>query len=243
MNRIFRLFKTCNIAFLLLLLTTITSKGQELNPQPLLDSIQLKLNKVKDYSADINIKVDVEFIKIPLRQAKIYFKQPDKIKMKSTGFALLPKKGLNFSIGDLLNKKYQAIFVKNQVLKNTQTVVVKIIPLDDNAEIILATLWIDRKKQVIRKIDATTKSSGNFFLFLDYPAQSSTYDLPEMLSFEFDVNKMEIPAAISGDYNSEKPKEKKEGPTKGKISIRYSNYLVNKGIPDSFFTEEKPVKK
>ena len=41
--------------------------------------------------------------------------------MKSTGFALLPKRGLNFSMGDLLDKKYQAIYVKNEVLFKTQT--------------------------------------------------------------------------------------------------------------------------
>lgn len=229
--------------FFILFALSYRTSAQELNPQPLLDSIQTKFNKVKDYTADVKIKVDVEFIKIPLRQAKLYFKQPNKIKMKSTGFALLPKKGLNFSVGDLLNKKYQAIFVKNQELKKIQTLVVKIIPLDENSEILLATLWIDRKKQVIRKIDATTKSSGNFILFLDYPIVASPFDLPETLTFEFDVTKMEIPAAISGDYNSEKPKEKKEGPSKGKISISYSNYLVNKGIPDSFFVEDKSTKK
>ncbi len=227
------------LPFLFSLTLVITGQAQNLNPQPLLDSIQLKLNKVKDYSADLKIKVAVDFIKIPAREAKIYFKQPDKIKMKSTGFALLPKRGLNFSSGDLLNKKYQAIYVKTELLNKIPTLVVKIVPLEDNSDILLATVWIERGKQLIRRIDASTKSNGSFTIHFEYPVASNFYDLPQLLTFDFDVNKMEIPAAISGDYNTEKPKEKKSGPIRGKILLSYSNYLVNKGIPDSFFLEKK----
>ena len=194
---------------------------------------------MKDYSADIKIKLDVDFIKIPIREAKIYFKQPDKLKMKSTGFALLPKRGLNFSVGDLLDKKYQAIYIKNEVLNKTITMIIKIVPLDDKSEILLATLWIDRSKQLIRKIDATTKSSGSFTIAFDYALPANPLDLAKSLTFDFDVTKMDIPAAMSGDYNSEKPKENKKGPTKGRILLSYSNYSVNKGIPDSFFEEDK----
>ena len=176
---------------LFLFLFSFHLAAQEVNPQPLLDSIQNKFNKVKDYSADIKIKLDVDFIKIPVRDAKIYFKQPDKIKMKSSGFALLPKRGLNFSTGDLLNKKYQAIYMKKEVLTGISTWVVKIVPLDDKAEILLATLWIDPSKQLIRKIDATTKSNGSFTIHFDYPIPANPFDLPKILSFDFDVNKME----------------------------------------------------
>ncbi|MBL0047345.1 MAG: hypothetical protein IPP32_04510 [Bacteroidetes bacterium] len=227
------------LSSLLLLVGASQAIAQDINPQPLLDSIQQKINKVKDYSADIKIKLDVDFIKIPIREAKIYFKQPDKIKMKSTGFALLPKRGLNFSSGDLLNKKYQAIYIKKELLNKIQTLVVKIVPLEDNSEILLATVWIDRAKQVIRRIDASTKSNGSFTIHFDYPIVAYPFDLPQTLTFDFDVNKMEIPAAISGDYNTEKPKEKKAGPSRGKIILNYTNYSVNKGIPDSFFIEKK----
>lgn len=223
--------------FFIFSLIFICQKGiaQETNPQPLLDSIQAKFKTVKDYSADIKIKLDVEFIKIPLREAKIYFKYPDKLKMKSNGFALLPKQGLNFSPGDLLNNKYQAIFVKKELIKGNITLVIKIVPLEDKSDIILATLWVERKSQRIRKIEATSKASGNFTLQLDYNAVPSEYDLPQSVTFNFDVTKMEIPAMISGDYNTEKPKEKKKGPTQGKIILTYSNYLINKGISDAFF--------
>ncbi len=231
-----------NSSLLFFLLISLSAKSQEIDPQALLDSMQFNFNQVKDYSADIKIKLDVDFIKIPIREAKLYYKFPNKLKMKSNGFALLPKRGLNFSGGDLLNKKYQALYIKTETIQARPLCVVKIIPMDENSEIIIATLWIDRAKQLIYKLDATTKSSGSFTIRFAYPTPANAFKLPSTLLFDFDVAKMEIPAAISGDYNSEKPKESKKGPSRGKITLTYSNYLVNKGIPDTFFVDEKAKK-
>jgi hypothetical protein len=240
LNRLKPIFKIClNLIFLLL---TVGAHSQEINPQPMLDSMLTNFNRVKDYSADLKIKLDVDFIKIPIREAKIYYKYPDKVKMKSNGFALLPKRGLNFSGGDLLSKKYQAIYVRTEFINSISLLVIKIIPLEDNSDIILATLWVERKNQLIYKLNATSKDNGSFSIRFDYPNPVPAYKLPQRLTFDFDVTKMEIPAAISGDYNTEKPKETKKGPSRGKITLSYSNYIVNKGIPDNFFIEEKSKK-
>ncbi len=95
MYKIFRIF------LMLILLQNFVDvnvcNAQEFNPQPLLDSVKNKFNKVNDYTADIKIKVNVTFIKIPVKEGKLYFKKPDKIKLVSKGFAMLPKRGMNFT--------------------------------------------------------------------------------------------------------------------------------------------------
>jgi outer membrane lipoprotein-sorting protein len=222
-----------------LTISPISGFTQEFNPQPLLDSVKQKFNKVNDYTADIKIKVNVSFIKIPVKEGKLYFKKPDKVKLISKGFAMLPKRGMNFTFNELFEKKYNAIFIKNEILKGKNTYVLKIIPLDDQADILLATIWIDRASQTIRKIDAVSKSNGNFTTFFDYPAKSNPYDLPSQLTFTFDVTKATLPMGVTGDFGGEKPKVKDNKPQKATLNILYNNYIVNKGIEDSFFKDDK----
>src|SRR5688500_4631960 len=84
-----------------LLLASVAAMAQEKDPAILLKGVQQKFQKVKDYEAEVTIKVDVAFIKIPLKKGVIWFLQPDKIKVKTPGFALLPKRGMNFSPNQL----------------------------------------------------------------------------------------------------------------------------------------------
>ncbi len=231
------------ITFITFLIFSYKLQAQISEPKLLLDSINSKLNKVNDYSADVKIKLNVSFIKIPVKEAKVFYKKPDKIKMKSTGFALLPKKGINFSLAALLNKSYTSVWIKKELINGNNCDVIKIIPLTEEQDILLATVWIDRKKQLLLRVDANTKSSGSFLIDFVYNSITNVFDLPEKLNFTFDVNKMSLPMGITGDFDSDKAPEKNNKPQKATLSLIYSNYLVNKGIPDSFFTEENKSKK
>ena len=217
--------------------------AQSYDSKPLLDSVKNKMNKVNDYSADVSIKLNVTFIKIPVKKATIYYKKPDKIRMKTTGFAMLPKKGANFNAGDFLKKDFTSIFIKNEMIKGVRTEMIKVVPLTADNDILLATMWIDRKKQIIYKIDATTKSNGNFLMEFSYPTVANPFDMPSALQFTFEVNKTTLPVAVSGDFDSDAKKVKDDGkPKKAILTLNYSNYKVNTGIPDSFFVDEKKKK-
>ena len=76
----------------------------------------------------MKIIVDVDFLKIPEREAKIYYKKPDKIHVESEGFVMLPKEGLNFSPLGLLNSNYTSFYVKQDTIDGIVTSVIKVIP-------------------------------------------------------------------------------------------------------------------
>lgn len=205
----------------------------------LINSVITNFNRVKDYEVDIDIKVDVEFLKVPESKAKIYFKQPDKIRLKSDGFALLPKEGLDFSPAALTKKDYTAIYEQDVILNGIKTSVVKVIPVGEQSNIILSTLWIDPIKKVIRKVESTTKTNGTFTIELFYNEEIK-YPLPEKMVFSFNIDKLNLPKAFSNDGNP--PKKRKrvpDAPTKGNVIVVYSNYRVNVGIPDSVFDEKQ----
>lgn len=219
--------------------------SQSKDAEEIIKSVISNFNKVNDYQVDVKIKVDVEFIKVPETKAKIYFKQPDKVHLESEGFAMLPKNGMEFSPSSLIKKDYTAIYEQDVDLNGLKTSVVKVIPLGDHGEVILSTLWIDQQKQVIRKVESTTKTNGTFTIDFSYD-DNIKYPLPSKIIFSFNMDKMNIPSTINGQTNNEKSDKKNinsDSRTKGKVIVYYSNYLVNKGVSDSIFEEKNKKSK
>ncbi len=217
--------------------------AQSKNPDEILNEVITNFNRVKDYQVDVTIKVDVEFLKVPESKAIIFFKQPDKVHVESEGFALLPKEGLDFSPTSLLKKNYTAIYEQDVMLDGVQTSIVKIIPIGDQGNVILSTLWIDQKKQVIRKVESTTKTNGTFSINFFYD-DNIKYPLPSKIIFSFNIDQMNLPDAFGDSPNNDQLKKKgrkHNSLTKGQVIVTYSNYKINKGIPDSIF-ENKDVK-
>ena len=226
---------------IILLLFTTACFAQSLKPEDVLAKVKEKFSEVHDYEVNVDIKVDVNFLKVPDSHAKIYYKQPDKIRLKSEGFALLPKEGLNFSPYSFLQGDYTSIFDKDQDIDGYDCYHIKVIPLGDRGDLILTNLWIDKDKYIIRKIESTTKTNGTFSIDLEY-GNDIKYPLPSSMKFTFNVEKMQMPKEITGDFTDEnneaKGNKNKSRMTTGKVYVTYSDYKVNTGIPDSVFTED-----
>lgn len=219
--------------------------AQSRNPDQILDNLKQNFKKVEDYKVDVGIKVDVNFLKVPDMHATVYFKKPDKIHIESKNFALLPRQGFNFSPESFLEGKYTAIFDKDTTLSGYPAAVIKIIPLNDNSSVVLTTLWIDLKNDVIRHIQSTTKTAGTFSLSFEYP-DKIIYPLPEKMTFTFNADKLKF----RGRRNHEQGQNGDSGTGKfdsnestGSVYVTYTNYRVNEGIPDSVFDKENNKKK
>lgn len=218
--------------------------AQSKNPNEIINEVITNFNSVKDYQVDVNIKVDIEFLKVPDSKAKIYFKQPDKVHLESEGFALLPKDGLDFSPSSLVKKNYTAIYEQDVMMDGIKTSIVKVIPIGDQGNVILSTLWIDQQKKIIRKVESTTKTNGTFSINFFYD-DNFKFPLPSKIIFSFNIDQMNIPNAFGDEPSADKTKKKKgrfNSTTKGQVIVTYSNYQVNKGISDSIF-DVKDVKK
>jgi hypothetical protein len=225
------------LAFILFFLTKFTSYSQE--GSVLLQKVVSKINLVKDYSVDALIKTDVPFIKISPVNAKIYFKQKDKFKIVTKGIAILPKQGFTEVNTFLMDKgSYMAVDAGTKMIGDIKTTLITVIPIIDNSEFILAKLWVDPKNAVIISSQITTRSSGTVNVNYSYGSQIGL-GLPSELIFEIDVKKFKMPKSVAADLNNSNTKSsnnKKD--KKGIITIKLSNYNVNKGINDSIFNKK-----
>jgi hypothetical protein len=222
------------------------ASAQSKNPDEILNKVKENFARINDYSVNISVKVDVSFLKVPQTNAIIYFKKPDKIKLYSKDFALLPKEGLDFSPLGILKRKYTAIFDKDTLINNRKVSVIKVIPLSDESNVILTTLWIDQEKNIILKAESATKVNGTFLMEFNYDNSPDGFPLPSSMIFSFNSSGISMPE-FSGDNsqeNSSSNENKKEKKTEvGKVYVNYYNYKVNKGLPDSIFTRKESSNK
>lgn len=225
-----------NITLFFLIL--VSSLGFSQDADAILNRLISKINSVKDYSVDANIRADIPLIKILPVKATIYFKQKDKFKVVSKGIAILPKQGFT-DINSFLVKKnsYMAVGGGEKTIDNVKTNLVTVIPTNENSEFVLAKLWIDSKNDLILKSQITTRSSGTVSVDYTYGAEAE-FGLPNELVFDLDVKKFKLPKSVAADLNKtekEKQKAQRNKDQKGTITIKLSNYKINKGLSDEFF--------
>jgi outer membrane lipoprotein-sorting protein len=228
---------------LLYFLLTISLLPQTKDPNKIINDVKNKFNAVKDYQVSLRIEVDMKFLRIPKVSAIVYFKQPDKIKMESSDFAVLPKEGINFSPISFLNEQFTSIYVKEDTLDQSKVDVIKIIPLSDSTNVILTTLWIDIENLVINKVETTTKNRGTFVAHLKY-GDLIEYGLPSSMNFNFNIDNPELTKMLELESKSDqKPADKSSDKFSGSIKVVYKNYKVNQGIPDEIFNEKSDKEK
>jgi hypothetical protein len=233
-----------NKLFSIVFLFSMVGFSQSKDPEAILNKVKAEFSKIEDYTVDVKVKVDVDFLKMPDREAKIYYKQPDKIHIQSEGFAMLPKEGLNFSPLSLLNSNYTSFYVREDTLNKIVTSVIKAIPLDGRSNVILSTLWVDTKRDLILKVESSRKPEGTFTIDMDYLKTEKGFWLPSSLVFTFSIDRSILPRKFNFDTDSDL-KKAMEDSTKvqtGKVFIDYSNYKVNTGLSDEIFTQ-KGIKK
>lgn len=220
-------------------LLTLHSNGFAQNEAALVKKVKAKLDKVNDYRATGKMKLDVSFIKAPESTVTVYYKKPDKFKVtKQNGISILPKGGVSVNMNSLLlGDNYTVVPAGHAVVNGVNTTVVKLLPSDDNSDIVLTTLYIDDKNLVIKKSTVTTRENGSYEINLDFGKYLS-YGLPDKVTFSFNVKDYKLPKGMVFEY--EKGGQKKEATPKnqkGKVEITYSNYIINKGIDDKVFAD------
>ena len=204
----------------------------------LVNKVKAKLDLVNDYSADGILKTDVAFIKAPISKIKMYYKKPNRFRLrKDGGISVLPKGGVSINMNNLVGiKDFVALASGEAIVDNVKTKVIKLLPADEKSDIVLSTLYIDEPNLLIRKAVTTTRENGTYEINMTYGKYMS-YGLPDKIVFSFNAKDYKLPKGITLDFDEgAKPSElDKLKNKKGKVEIIYSEYSINKGVDDSVF--------
>ena len=212
-----------------------------MNSDELFDSLRKKVILVKDYTAEVKMKIDVSYMRIPMLGGTLYFKSPDKLKLvRHGGLAIMLKKNINLTLSNMIPAGKVTVLDAGTATIGDKTLrVLKIIPEDDQGQIILAKIWVDERTMLAVRTETTTRNDGTIKMELQY-GKYAAFALPDKVIIAVDVKNFRLPKGVTMDYNEIKePQPKKETKNqKGSIQINYLSYNINKGVDDKIFLDK-----
>ena len=224
--------KTIKLTFFSLMLIPFFAGAQPVTD--LLKKVKARLERVNDYEATGKMKTDVVFLKIPVSNIKSYYKKPNRFKLtRQNGVSLLPKGGVSVNLGSLLlTDDYSTIDAGYSTVNGKKARVVKLLPVSEQTDVVLTSLYIDEAALVILRSNTTTRENGTYEMELYY-GKYTEWGLPDKVIFSFNTKDYKLPKGITLEYDdgtkaADLPKNKK-----GKVEITYSSYIINKGVSDA----------
>ena len=223
--------------FLIIVVCLSLSLISAQTPAELVNKVKTKLEKVNDYTAKGKLKTNVVFIKAPIASVKVYYKKPDKMKIvNEKGISFIPKGSVNINLAKFLSAAGNYEIVDAGKEAGTGLRILKLLPTDENSDIVLSTLYIDEKAELVTKAKNTTRDNGTYELEMSYGKYAS-FGLPDKVIFSFNTKDYKLPKGVTFDYDdgSEKKQENGLKNKKGKVEITYAEYVINKGVDDAIF--------
>ena len=223
------------------------------NPEYIIKKTDDQFREINNYQVDMVISIAIPAFRMPKKKYKVYFKQPDKIKVKSRGFGLLPKTGMftspveNFS--NLSNIRFSKDFSRtepNEIML-VGDLVLDSLALDVPNEYARLTFkpTVDVKvdtqnwviTQVLTKIDTVKIMEINNF----YDVVDDSFYMPIRSTVEYYVKDARLSKWINKDIGTimgnNHSMNIESDMVKGLISVNYAKYKVNRGIKDSIFED------
>lgn len=224
------------IIVILFLAPTLGVQAQTV--EEIIAKVKAKLEKVNDYEATGKMKTNVVFIKAPIANVKVYYKKPNKIRINNeSGISFIPKGSVNINLNNIFINTEGFDLIDMGKEAKTSFRIIKLLPKDENSDVVLSTVYIDEIQSLIRKAKTTTKENGTYELEMVY-GKYAAWGLADKVSFQFNTKDYKLPKGITFDYDDgtrKEPDSDKMKNKKGEVLITYSSYIINKGVADSVF--------
>ena len=223
------------------------------NPEYIIKKTDDQFREINNYQVDMVISIAIPAFRMPKKKYKVYFKQPDKIKVKSRGFGLLPKTGMFTSPKENFSNLSNIRFSKDLSRTNPNEImlvgdlVLDSLALDVPNEYARLTFkpTVDVKvdtqnwviTQVLTKIDTVKIMEINNF----YDVVDDSFYMPIRSTVEYYVKDARLSKWINKDIGTIMGNNHniniESDMVKGLISVNYAKYRVNRGIKDSIFED------
>ena len=208
---------------------------------------------VKDYEVSITVSMKVPAFRMPKKKYKVFFKQPDYIKVKSKGFGILPKTGIFTSPNDNFDN-LSDISIKKMIDKDyPNDIVLSGLVIIDSLKIEMPNEYskltfkpivdvrIDTSKWVIKSIITRIDTLKLFEIYNYYDTVDKGFFMPIESEVKYFLKDKKISNWLKKDINSIVGQETKSDENKlieGSIKVKYENYKINQGLSNSIFNKE-----
>ena len=213
-----------------------------------IDKTQKQFEKASDYQVTMKIELKVPGFRMPKKKYKVFFKQPNKLKIKSRGFGMLPKTGIFTSPKDNFdnlknmrlistNNNNGQVYIKGEVIVDS----LKLKMPNEYAKLGFrptVTVKIDTNNWVINNIITELDTLKLVEITNTYKKVDNNYVMPSASTVQYFIKDAKLSGWLKKDITSivgQNPLEQKSDMVEGKISIVYEDYIINRGIKDKVF--------
>ncbi len=187
--------------------------------------IKQRMDSIEEFSARLILDIDVSFINMPTKSASLHYVKDEPMKFSSEDFVLIPKRGLDFSLSELLKYPFITVNRGMGVRNGRNYKVVNVIPTDKKADFSIATLLMDTMTMRIVESEINTKKDGTYILTMHYEDNNSL--LPFLVEVSFEIERMRIPLNYMGkDTEIDREKMNSEQIKTGKIILHINDYVI-----------------
>ncbi len=190
-----------------------------------------KFDAIKDYVVDVRVHMDLEAVQAPDMEGKVYYKEPDKVKIDSKNLFFMPKDLGVINPRKFDPGKYEVAVLDTLTYEGDPAVRLSLVPKNDETGNHNITLTIDRKDWLIVEIATAPYPGREASAKITYGSFDG-FQMPVMVDVNLDVGK------ISGGGREFGPEHGRVNQLKGKVEVYYSNYMINSGLSDDIFKQK-----
>ncbi|RMF07446.1 MAG: hypothetical protein D6762_07500 [Candidatus Neomarinimicrobiota bacterium] len=240
------------------LLGVLWAQAADMTPDSIRAQVEREAARIQDYTVTLTVTVHMPKFRMPRKKITVYFKagDPYRLKLKTRGFALLPKSGVAFRPQELFDNFSHFDRVTRQttadgwayVLEGTliaDSLHFKLPESEQERPVLHQQLWVDPDHWVITRSTVWVDTSRVLTMTTAYDEVSGGWTMPVRTEVRFQVgtdlirrfNRTQTgPAPILSEDGAEIPEEG----LWGEVLIEYSRYRINQGLRDEIFEEESP---
>ncbi|MGJ5643307.1 hypothetical protein [Formosa sp. S-31] len=213
--------------FVFLFLVVLNAAAQEVDADLL--AVKSRMDAITAFNVDLQLDVDVSFINMPTKYAKMVYQKGKPTKFESTDFVMLPKRGLDFSLQQLFEYPFITVDRGEELRQGVSLKAVNVIPTDKRADFAIATLLLDTRLERVVESEINTKKNGTYVVVFNYDKESEI--LPDMVHVNFEIERIKIPLNYMGKgAEVDKTELKADGVKTGKIILKMTNYDIKTSL-------------
>jgi hypothetical protein len=187
------------------------------------------------------MKFDIPGVKMNSMNGKVFFRKPNRFRIRTKGIFFLPKQNPMQNISNMFldTSAYTTVISGYEMVDNRKCAIINMIPLKNETDLILGKFWVDEANPLIIKSQITTKNNGTIET-QNYFGDMIQYALPSKIVIHIEINKMKMPKMMAMDLKKKSAdKSKLNLKEKGSIELNFSGYKINTKFPDTVFTEKE----
>tara|TARA_B100001142_G_scaffold313537_1_gene350108 strand:+ start:1699 stop:2436 length:738 start_codon:yes stop_codon:yes gene_type:complete len=235
----------------LIISRAIANQEQDDYAKIIIEKTESQYRSINDYQVKMTISMKIPAFRMPKKKYTVFFKQPDKIEIKSKGFGLLPRTGMftspseNFdNLTDVVINKNSFDLEDNRVILSGNLIVdsLAIKMPNDYAKVTFkptVDVTIDTSQWVITGVVTKIDTIKIMQINNEYGFVDGNHFLPVRSTVEYFVKDARISKWLKKDIGSfignQQKMDIQDDMVKGKITVLYNKYKVNRGIDESVF--------